>query len=463
MAAKNPKQPNSGNQREDLQDNDSGKRSKLNHLANLPDTLTITNIVQRDNCDEYFVTVKSPPNRVCPYCSSGNCVIKDSGRAQTVRHTANNQRGVIVTFHKRRLVCKDCHATFFERFSWLHPTLHMTFALWLSICLDLTQMLSIATIARNHRVTSSVVASVLNTIVCERPDILPETLGIDEFKGNSGEWDSSQSRWNVEKMHCNISDGDGGFVIEVLPQITSEYLLKYFRQYSTDQRARVKYFCCDMHNGFISVAKQLFPQAHICIDLFHVVKLINDTIELIRRRLQRDMEDRQDKQKYGILKKAARSLLSSELKQERIGNPNNAKRLEKLRIVFELFPDLAEAYDAMQDFHRINAESQLILKKAGLTDWIERYRDSNVPEVESLARRIQHWRGYLHNTWEYCRSNSTCEGLNNKIKVLKRISFGLHCFETFRKRVLLTCGAVRLANDPYTVFGEKRSGKGIKL
>ena len=463
MAAKNPKRPKSGYPEKGTQDERHEKRSKLNHLANLPDDLTISNIVQRDNCDEYFVTLTSPPNRVCPCCGSGNCVIKDSGRTQTVRHIENRQRGVIVTFHKRRLVCKDCQVTFFERLDWLHPALHITSALWVTICLDLTQLLSVATIARNHRVTPSVVSSVLDTIVYERPAILPETLGIDEFKGNSGEWDSERSRWNVEKMHCNISDGEAGFVIDVLPQITGEYLLKYFRQYSPDQRERVKYFCCDMHNGFISVAKQMFPQAHICIDLFHVVKLINDTIELIRRRLQRDMDEQQDKQKYGILKKAARSLLTSELKQEKRGNPNNAKRLEKLKSVFALFPELAEAYDAMQDFHRINAESQLILKKASLTDWIEKYRDSSIPELESLARRIQHWRGYLHNTWEYNRSNSTCEGLNNKIKVLKRISFGLHCFETFRKRVLLTCGAVRLANDPFTIFSEKRIGKGIKL
>lgn len=445
MAAKNPKHP------------------RLNHLANLPNSVTITNIVQRENCDEYYITVDSPPSRICPCCSSNNCVIKDSGRRQTVRHTANNQRGVIITFHKRRLYCKDCHTSFFERLDWLHPSLHMTKALWLTLCLDLTQMLSIATIARNNRVTPSVVASVLDTIVYERPNNLPETLGIDEFKGNSGEWDAEHSRWTVEKMHCNISDGDAGVVIDVLPQITSEYLLKYFRQYSADQRAKVKYFCCDMHNGFISVAKQLFPQAYICIDLFHVVKLINDTIELIRRRLQRDMEEQQDKLKYGILKKASRSLLTSELKQVRLENPNNAKRLEKLQVVFELFPELEEAYNAMQDFHGINAEGQLILKKAGLTDWIERYCNSSVPEVESLARRIRHWRGYIHNTWEYRRSNSTCEGLNNKIKVLKRISFGLHNFETFRKRVLLTCGSIRLANDPYTIFGEKRNGKGIKL
>lgn len=445
MAAKNPNHP------------------KLNLLANLPETVTISNIVRHNNCDEYIVTTKASPNRLCPHCGSNDCVIKDAGRKLTVRHVESNQRGVIVTLHVDRFFCKNCCTSFYTRPSWLHPALHMTTTLWFTLCLDLTQMLSVTAISRNHYVSPGIVDSVLNTILYERPETLPETLGIDEFKGSSGDWDPERSRWNVNKYHCNISDGDAGIVKDVLPQINSEYLIQYFKQYSAEQRSKVKYYCCDMHNGFISVAKVLFPQAHICIDLFHVVKLINDTIDTIRRRLQRDMEEQQEKEKYSLLRRVARSLLSSELKQKRLGNPNNAKRLEKLKAVFNMFPELEEAYHASQEFHSINAENQLILQKAGLTDWIDRYQASNVPELEKLARSIQHWRSYLHNTWEYHRSNSTCEGLNNKIKVLKRISFGLHNFETFRKRVLLTCGSLRLANDPFTVFGEKRSGGKIKL
>lgn len=445
MAAKNPTTP------------------RINHLLNLPNSVTVTKMIQHENCDEVFVTTEPPTIRMCPHCGSNNCVIKDSGRTQTVRHTANNQRGVIVSVHKQRLYCKDCRVSFYERLDWLHPSLHMTHALWLTLCLDLTRMLSVATIAHHRCVTPSVVISVLDTIVCERPQALPETLCIDEFKGSSGEWNPERSRWDINKFHCNLSDGDTGTVIDVLPQIRSDFIIQYFRQYSPAQRMRVKYFCCDMHNGFISVAKELFPQARICIDMFHVIRLINDTVTTIRRRLQREMEDQRDKQKYALLKKASRSLLSSELKQEKQGNPNNAKRLDHLKAVFALFPELEEAYDALQEFHRINVEAPHFLKRSYLTDWIETYCASNIPELEKLARSIRRWRGYIQNTWELCRSNGTCEGLNNKIKVLKRVSFGLHHFENFRKRVLLTCGPIRLANDPFTIFQEKRSGKGIKL
>ena len=197
--------------------------------------------------------------------------------------------------------------------------------------------------------------------------------------------------------------------------------------------------------------------------MFHVVKLINDTVDAIRRRLQRDMEDAQDKEKYHVLKGAARSLLTSEIKQEKLGNPNNAMRKEKLKAVFTLFPELAEAYDALQEFHHVNQEPLLMLKKAALSDWLDRYCASSIPELEKTARSLRHWRGYIQNTWEYSRSNSVCEGLNNKVKVLKRVSFGLHNFDTFRKRVLLTCGYLRLANEPFTIFHEKRSGKGIRF
>jgi hypothetical protein len=64
-----------------------------------------------------------------------------------------------------------------------------------------------------------------------------------------------------------------------------------------------------MHNGFISVAKEMFPDAHICIDTF-TCKIINDT-SCHRRRLQRDMVDARTR-RIIISESAARSLLTSE-------------------------------------------------------------------------------------------------------------------------------------------------------
>jgi hypothetical protein len=52
-------------------------------LASLPDSVTITNIVKRENCDEFFVTFNPPEHRACPHCESNDCIVKDSRYLQT--------------------------------------------------------------------------------------------------------------------------------------------------------------------------------------------------------------------------------------------------------------------------------------------------------------------------------------------------------------------------------------------
>jgi hypothetical protein len=45
-----------------------------------------------------------------------------------------------------------------------------------------------------------------------------------------------------------------------------------------------------MHNGFVSATREVFPQAVIRIDMFHVIKHLNDCISEIRRQLQQALE-----------------------------------------------------------------------------------------------------------------------------------------------------------------------------
>ena len=98
-----------------------------------------------------------------------------------------------------------------------------------------------------------------------------------------------------------------------------------------------------------------------------------------------------------------------------------------------------------------------------LTEWIRQFAASEVEEIHSAACTIRHWRGYIQNSWKHGKSNGLSEGLNNKVKVLKRVAFGLHSFEGFRKRILLTCGKLRLSNDPLSILEKARDGKEILL
>ena len=286
-----------------------------NYLAKLPQEATIKSIQVLKDYDLITLDVPTASQRLCPHCGSNDCVIKDSGTIQTIRHIPCNHRGTVVSFHKRRLLCKDCHSSFYETPYWIHPSLRMTQALYDSILLDLIQPLAFSEVARRNHVPQSTVQSVFQFIHFGRPAKLPETICIDEFKGNSGVWSSKHRRWYRNKYHCSISDGDSHSVIDVLDQISGVYLNKYFHQFSLEQRKRVKYFCCDMSNGFVSVSRKNFPNARICIDPFHVIKRLNEMVDHVRLRYQHQFQDAGDTESLKKVKSIARLLKTKEYNQ----------------------------------------------------------------------------------------------------------------------------------------------------
>lgn len=434
-----------------------------NYLAKLPQEATIKSIQVLKDYDLITLDVPTASQRLCPHCDSNDCVIKDSGTIQTIRHIPCNHRGTVVSFHKRRLLCKDCHSSFYETPYWIHPSLRMTQALYDSILLDLIQPLAFSEVARRNHVPQSTVQSVFQTIHFGRPAKLPETICIDEFKGNSGVWSSKHHRWYRNKYHCTLSDGDSHSVIDVMDQISGVYLNKYFHRFSLEQRKRVKYFCCDMSNGFVSVSRKNFPNARICIDPFHVIKRLNEMVDHVRLRYQHQFQDAGDTESLKKVKSIARLLKTKEYNQVAYWGSRFHDNKQRLQDAFDVAPDLLEAYEALQFFHDILASFPYSVQHEELTEWIRQYTASEVEEIHSAACTIRHWRGYIQNSWKHSKSNGLNEGLNNKVKVLKRVAFGLHSFEGFRKRILLTCGKLRLSNDPLSILEKARDGKEIRL
>lgn len=250
-----------------------------NYLAKLPQETTIKNIQVLKNYDLITLDMPAASQRLCHHCGSNDCVIKGFGTMQTVRHIPCNHRSTIISVHKCRLLCTDCHSSFYKTPYWIHPSLRMTQALYDSILLDLIQPLAFSEVARRNHVPQSTVQSVFQSIHFGWPAKLPVTICIDEAKGTCGVWSSESHRWYRNKYHCGISDGGFHSVIDVLDQISDVYLNKYFHQFSLEQRKRVRYFCCDMNNGFVSVSRKNFPNTKICIDPFHIVKCLGDMVD----------------------------------------------------------------------------------------------------------------------------------------------------------------------------------------
>lgn len=463
-------------------------RKLENLLSNLPENVLIDRFEQHDHSIELFVSWSEPPlgQRFCTSCGSNRCVKKDSGALQTVRHLPVGLRGTLITFHKPRYRCLDCGKTFYLKPSWLVRDISITYPLLLDIYARLTSTThSVTDIARDTFTSPSIIQNVIRHFEMPQPKTLPETLGIDEFHGKTGVYNPNKRRYDTEKYHCVITDAAGGFVLDILYKASYAELLPYFQSFPLHERQKVKFFCADMRSGFSKIARQCFPQAKICIDPFHVVKLLTEAVSTIRvvewRRLRdqanttfakaETAKERGDLSHYRTLSAEAKQLseVSALVKNSQrllVTSPHNSdcywnrcpeKRTERLSKLYAFSPDLKLAREALTAFYDILELSHFVLKRAALSDWLDRYEACLCPPIRQAAHSIRYHRKGIENAWRFHKSNSSTEGLNKKIKDVKRMAYGAHDFENFRKRALLACGGTTFLRDPYPIFAEKKS------
>ncbi len=457
-------------------------------LSALPEGATLDHYVKHECTIELFVTWNEPERgkRICPRCHSNRCVKKDSGTSQTVRHLSSGSAGLLITFHKPRYVCKDCGRTFFLKPDWVDGNTSITRHLHLRIILELTGSTKcLKQIAADTCTTPAIVKSVMDNIHIEKPSRLPETLGIDEFHGQTGKYNKESGRFDTEKYHCVITDHDNSRVIDILYKATFRELHGYFMEYHPIIRQQVRFFCSDMRSGFSKVARACFPNARICIDLFHVVKLLTEAISAIRVTSWRSLNDKAAaamasavafresgdmasyERKIGesrklkddaiLIKNSQRLIVTSPYNESAYWNRNPDRRQERLNEIFAIAPDLKTAYEALEEFYVLSSVPSFKGQREQLSEWIMKYLSCEIPEIHQAARSIKAHRKGIENSWRYNKSNGPTEGLNRKIKDCRRMAFGAHDFNNFRKRALLACGCVcKSTYVGYTIFNEKK-------
>ncbi len=446
------------------------KLKLTNRLASLPNEVHIQRYEQVSMTLILYVSWDMDTNILCPSCRSNDIVRKGHTSTKLFYHVPVGSSPSVLSLSQQRLYCKHCGRYFTETPEWLHPSKHITTALYLRICRALQETTSIRKIAEELCIPEKTVSSVMLSVRFSLPPFLPEVLCIDEFKGDTGHWDSERSRFITHKFHCNISDGRSGFVVDILPRIDLEYLDHYIRQFTPSQRQHVRFFCTDMHGGFLSFAKRHFPNAIICVDMFHTVQLLNDNIDQIRRRLQNDMLDNaavaermgwSEKRKeamdhYSLLKGASHILKTAYPNRSLLWKDHEERNLLRLNRIFALSDELKEAYVALQSFHRILRENAYSVQRALFDGFLDDYSHSEWEGMRHVAATFHRNKKYILNSWKYGHSNATCEGLNNKIKILKRNAYGQHSFENFRHRILFACGSPRFVQDSYTLKDIRR-------
>ncbi len=110
---------------------------------------------------------------------------------------------------------------------------------------------------------------------------------------------------------------------------------------------------------------------------------------------------------------------------------------ESQQILINYSEDLRIAYREKEEILKIIQMTDKEKAIDKLNTWIKRNLESDIPTLKSCARTYFNWITEIRNSLTVPYSNGPMEGYNNKIKTLKRVSFGFRNFTHFKARILL--------------------------
>ena len=458
----------------------SSNKKLLTTLSGLPDDVTILDSKRiDDDIIEIFVKWDEPKvdDRNCPSCGSTWCVKKDAGRNQTLRHTPSGIFNLWLTFHVPRYKCRECGRTFNIKPWWAQLSMSISLPLFYLIYkLLVTTTMNLSDIAKRTNSTRSIVQNVMDKILLDTPGSLPSSIGIDEFHGSTGRYDKPSGKFSTEKYHCVITDTDKCAVFDIVIDPRYKTLRDYFKQYHISVRKQVRFISMDMRSGFSRVARECFPYARICIDPFHVVKLLTEAVSRVRidewrRHLDiykkyletiSDLspQERKDDPKRKLLEhncsliKNSQKVLVASPFNDSYWSTHYTARMDKLEEIFTLSPDLMLPHEALMDFYDVE-ESSDNLRHESLNEWLKKYLGCECPPIKQAAASISKRKAGIERAWKYHKSNAKTEGLNKKIKDINRAGFGMHDFDNFMKRILLSLGYDHFIEPTYTIHRKR--------
>ena len=360
--------------------------------------------------NETFVLVTlSKRVHTCPVCGKSTSQIHDY-RERVINHAVLNGVYTTIVFNQRRYYCSDCNKRFPE---------HNPFAMHGRRISKYT-VLRVMEMLRDPRVTFSYAA---------------KDVGI-----------SVSSAIRIFDDHAAVTRlDDDGYLYYM------DYTKDYYGSEVMDAMRKIGYIdpCSDMWDTYRELAEVYFPNAKVCVDSFHVVKLINYVFNKVRIRTMNQYDRKSEE--YRLLKRYAWVLnrASYKLDQEnymdlrRYYSTLGTRYIRQHILVSQLLagdPELEIAYMLKEDYLTLNQEAT----PDNISRWLDRYiadlKLFNIKEFRSVRNTLIKWHDEIVNSFdEYDGrrlSNGPAESANSRIKLIKTTGNGYRNFERFKLRVM---------------------------
>lgn len=354
-----------------------------------------------------FLEVSGEAHPLCDGCGGAALGVHEF----TVRHIRDLpilDASTRLVVPRRRVLCPRCGPKL-ERLSWLGRYSRVTKRLAESVA-RLCQHLSVKRVAEFFGLH-------WNTVKAIDKRYLKEKLGPVDLSGVSV---IAMDEFAIQKGHryaTVIVDPTVKRVLWIGRGRGREDIRPFFKLLGKKGRKRIKAVVMDMNAAYENEVRHQCPKAEIVFDLFHVVaKYGREVIDRVRVDEANKLKD--DKPARKVVKSAKWLLLRN---RNTLKTDEDRVRLDELLAANQALMIVYVLKDDLKELWRLRTKSDV---KAAWKNWVDRAMESGVKPLENFATKLKPYLPGIiaHANWPL--NTSLLEGINNKIKVIKRMAYG---------------------------------------
>ena len=385
--------------------------------------IQILDIINKDTHKEIIARLDyNAPS--CPECES-QMKKYDFQKPSKIPYLETTGMPTRILLRKRRFKCYHCSKMMVAETSLVKKNHQIPRIINQKIAQKLIEKPSMTDIAHQLAISTSTVIRKLNDFRFKHDfSRLPEIMSWDEYAFTKG------------KMSFIAQDFDKLNIITVLEGRTQAIIRNHFLRYNRVVRCQVKIITMDMFSPYYDLARQLFPNAKIVLDRFHIVQHLSRAMSRVRVQIMNQFERKSHE--YKAIKRYWKLIQqdSRKLSDKRFYRPTFRSHLTNKEVLEKLLSysqELRQHYDLYQLLHFYFQEKQA----NHFFDLIEEAISCVNPIFQTVFKTFLKDKDKIINALELPYSNAKLEATNNLIKVIKRNAFGFRNFENFKTRILI--------------------------
>jgi transposase len=216
-----------------------------------------------------------------------------------------------------------------------------------------------------------------------------------------------------KKFYTLVMNLDSGQIVWVAKGKGGEALSPFWRALRSS-RAQIEAVAMDMSAAYWAAVMEHLPEAAIVFDRFHIMKLMNEKLDALRREMVNEATGPMKQTVKGI-----RYLLL--MRRENL----QEEKLPRLDEALKHNEPLFTAYLLKEALGLLWEQPTYGQMRSFLSEWCAWADESGITQMRQMARTLLSHKSGILSWWKHRINNGRMEGINNKIKTLLRQTYGL--------------------------------------